>query len=95
MLKKSGFKIPKSDWKDYIAGYFLLLDYTDAIELRKCIAKGGPWLLAKGQDNFLYLSDFVPAEAIDDPHNVDLELKINNEVRQKDNTGNMHYKISD
>jgi 2-keto-4-pentenoate hydratase/2-oxohepta-3-ene-1,7-dioic acid hydratase in catechol pathway len=95
MLKKGGYRIPKQDWKDYIGGYFLLLDYTDSLELKEAIAKGGPWLMSKAQDNFLFLSDFIPAEAIDDPHNVELELKINNEVRQKDNTGNMHYKISD
>lgn len=35
----------------------------------------------------------IPVEAIDDPHNVELELKLNGVVKQKDNTGNMHFKI--
>jgi acylpyruvate hydrolase len=30
-----------------------------------------------------------------DPHNLDLTLFINNQVRQQDNTGNMHYKIGE
>jgi acylpyruvate hydrolase len=29
------------------------------------------------------------------PHNLELTLFINNQVRQKDNTGNMHYKIGE
>ena len=32
---------------------------------------------------------------IEDPHNMNLELKINGEVRQADNTGNMNYKIDE
>jgi len=32
---------------------------------------------------------------IADPHNVDLLLTINGEVRQKDNTGNMLFKIDE
>ena len=81
MLKKTGYKIKRSEWKDYIGGYFLLLDYTDAVFLKESITKCLPWYMAKNQDNFLCLSDLIPAEAIDDPHNVELELKIHNEVR--------------
>lgn len=32
---------------------------------------------------------------IKDPHDVELELKINGEVRQRDNTGNMLFKINE
>jgi len=63
--------------------------------MKQAVTKGAPWFMSKAQDNFLYLSDFIPADAVEDPHNLELELKINSEVRQKDNTGNMHYKISD
>lgn len=55
--------------------------------------KGHPWLLCKGWDNFLYLSDMIPIEEIDNPHDVDLELSINKEVKQKDNTKNMCFNI--
>jgi len=51
------------------------------------------WL--QGQDKFLVLSDLIPLTAIEDPHDVDLELKINQTVKQSDNTGNMHFKIYD
>ena len=39
------------------------------------------------------LGDLIRKEEIADPHNVILELKINGEVRQRDNTGNMNFKI--
>jgi len=39
------------------------------------------------------LGDLIRKELIPDPHNVNLELKINGETRQADNTGNMNYKI--
>ena len=35
----------------------------------------------------------VPADAIDDPHDLDLQLKVNGQVRQHDNTGQMIFKI--
>ena len=94
MLRSGGRHPAKGvDWKDDIGGYFLLIDYTDFDELKKATQKGLPWLMAKGQDGFLCLSDLIPADQIDDPHNVELELKINGETKQKDNTGNMHFKI--
>lgn len=96
MLKRGGRHHSKhNDWKDDIGAYFLLLDYTDVEETKKATQKGLPWYTAKAQDNFLVLSDMIPADEIDDPHNVELELRINDEVRQKDNTGNMFFKIND
>lgn len=85
----------RHDWRQDIAGYFLLIDYTDTNMIKEATEHGKPWLLAKAQDKFLYLSDIIPAEAIEDPHNVELELKINGKTRQKDNTGNMYFKIND
>jgi 2-keto-4-pentenoate hydratase/2-oxohepta-3-ene-1,7-dioic acid hydratase in catechol pathway len=73
----------------------LLLDYTDSSMLKESAEKGFPWFIPKAQDRFLVLSDLIPVEEIDDPHNVELELKVNSEVKQRDNTGNMHFKIYD
>jgi len=41
------------------------------------------------------LGDLIPKESIENPHDVDLMLKINGEVRQQDNTGSMYYKIGE
>lgn len=77
MLRKGGSNIKRPDWKSYIGGYFLAIDYTDMNESKHAISNSFPWLMAKAQDNFLYLSDMIDADQIEDPHNVDLELRIN------------------
>lgn len=49
--------------------------------MKQASEQGSPWFLGKAQDKFLYLSDIIPAEKIDDPHNIDLELKVNGQVK--------------
>jgi acylpyruvate hydrolase len=78
---------------DYIGGYFLLLDYTDKNFLMNDLKNQGTFFLAKCQDDFLVLSDFIEKDKIEDCHKVHLELKVNGEVRQSDLTGNMRFKI--
>lgn len=55
--------------------------------------KGLPWDIAKGFDTFLPISNIIPKSAIPNPHNVELYLSINNEVRQRDSTGLMLFQI--
>ena len=83
------------NWIDRVGAYVLLLDMTDRNHLGKAISSGHPWLKAKVQDGFLVLGDLIRKELIADPHNMELELTINGQVRQKDNTGNMNYKINE
>ena len=68
-------------WQDRIGAYVLLLDMTDRNLLGKSIAGGTPWLTGKVQDGFLVLGDLIQKERIADPHNMNLELKINGEMR--------------
>ena len=39
------------------------------------------------------VSDFVPAEAVADPHTLELEFKINGETKQKESTALMIFTI--
>lgn len=48
--------------------------------------KGLPWDISKGFDTFLPISNIIPKSAIPDPHNIELWLTVNNEVRQQDST---------
>lgn len=41
------------------------------------------------------LSNFIEKSEVKDPHNLNIELRINNEIRQSDNTGNMYFKIGE
>jgi len=55
--------------------------------------KGLPWDIAKGFDTFLPISNIVPKSAIPDPHNVEVYLTINGEVRQQDSTELLLFRI--
>ena len=48
MLKKGGTNIKLADWRSYIGGYMVAIDYTDTTLLERAKDKGEPWLLAKG-----------------------------------------------
>lgn len=54
---------------------------------------GLPWSTAKGFDSFTPISAFVPKDAIADPSNVNLWLKVNDELRQNGNTQDMIFDI--
>lgn len=78
---------------DHIRGYALALDMTARNIQAAAKAKGLPWTIAKGFDTFLPLSAFVPKEAVQDPHNLNLKLKVNRETKQDDSTSLMLFKI--
>ena len=55
--------------------------------------KGLPWSIAKGFDTFLPMSNPIPKSAIQDPHNVELFLKVNGETKQHGSTNLMIFRI--
>ena len=55
--------------------------------------KGLPWSIAKGFDTFLPISNYIAKSAIPDPHDVELYLTVNSQVRQSDNTNLMLFRI--
>lgn len=46
-----------------------------------------------GYDTFLPMNKFIPKDQIPDPHNVRLQLTVNDKVVQDDNTELMLFKI--
>lgn len=65
-----------------VAGYGTAIDMTLRDVQNSLKAKGLPWEIAKGFDSACPLSDFVPASAVPDPHNLRLHLSVNGELRQ-------------
>lgn len=56
--------------------------------------KGLPWTIAKGFDTFTPLSEPISPAAIGgDPHNVELALSVNGQLRQRDSTALMVFRI--
>ncbi len=68
---------------------------TDRTFQQESKKNGFPWFYSKGQDGFLPISRFIEKSKVKDPHNLELTLWINDQVKQTDNTGNMHYKIGE
>ena len=89
VIGKTGKHIKESEALDYVMGYFLLLDMTAAMDFSQY-----SMLLIKGFDTSLPLSKFIPKSKIADPDNIDLELKVNGELRHQSNTNQMIYNCS-
>ena len=89
--KTTGRNVDSKDWKEFVEGYFIGMDFTDR-ELQATAKKNGsPWTLSKCQDDFFAVSGFVPADKVRNPHDLDISLKINDKYVQRDNTRNMIF----
>ena len=76
-----------------IAGYAVALDLT-LRDMQSDAKKAGlPWAVAKGFDNACPVSSFVEADTIKDAGNLELLLKVNDEIRQQGSTGQMLFKV--
>ncbi|GMM32287.1 Fmp41 protein [Martiniozyma asiatica (nom. inval.)] len=78
---------------DAIDGYALAIDMTARNVQDAAKKKGLPWTIGKGFDTFMPLSQFISKDLIKDPYNVELNLKVNSDHRQKDLTNLMIFPI--
>lgn len=93
VIARKARDVPESSAMDFIGGYALALDMT-AREIQSSAKSAGlPWTVAKGQDTFTPISSVVPQSMVPDPHNLELWLKVDGEIRQKGSTGDMMFKI--
>lgn len=83
---------------DHIAGYTIANDISARSVTFKANRAGRPrddffdWLNGKWADGFFPMGPcFVTADEIGDPQNLDIELKVNGQVRQKANTCDMIF----
>jgi len=94
VLGKKASRVPEAKAMEYVAGYTIANDVTAREMQGKDIKAGKPWTLAKGMDTFCPMGPYlVPADAIADAHDLDMELKVNGVTKQKANTGDMVFKI--
>lgn len=83
IIGKEGTYIPKEEAFDYIFGYTILNDVT-ARDLQR---KHKQWLLGKGLDSHGPMGPcIVTADQLEDPQNLNIQTKVNGEIRQKSNT---------
>lgn len=76
---------------DYIAGYMLHNDYS---ERGFQLDRSGQWVKGKSADTFAPIGPFMATrDEIDDPHSLDLWLKVNGRLMQKGNTSDFIFNI--
>lgn len=93
VIGKQGRYIPKEKAYDYIAGYTILNDVS-ARDLQLAESKYGNHLLGKNMDTLCPMGPWITMkDEVLDPMNLNLQLKINGQVRQDSNTSNLIHGI--
>jgi len=78
---------------NHVAGYAVGLDMTLRDVQAEAKSKGLPWSVAKGFDTSAPVSEAVRRDAVRDPHQLDICLRVNGAVRQSSNTRHMLFRI--
>jgi 2-keto-4-pentenoate hydratase/2-oxohepta-3-ene-1,7-dioic acid hydratase in catechol pathway len=91
VIGKKGKYVPKANAMDYVFGYTVIND----ISARDC-RREGQWIVSKGQDTFAPMGPIlVTKDEIENPHNLNLSLKVNGVEKQNSNTKFLLFKIND
>ncbi|MEV6342573.1 fumarylacetoacetate hydrolase family protein [Actinoplanes sp. NPDC051851] len=89
VIGKSGRWFGPEEAKDYIAGFTVFNDIT-ARDIQRREMQSGVFSFSKGIDTFCPIGPWiVTADEIADPQNLNMELRVNGEVRQRGNTEQM------
>jgi 5-carboxymethyl-2-hydroxymuconate isomerase len=95
LIGKQGRNIPTDQALEHVAGYGVAIDLTLRDMQNTLKGKGHPWEIAKAFDTSCPLSDFVPADAVDDPQKLQLTLTVNGELRQNGNSSDMMRSVAE
>jgi 2-keto-4-pentenoate hydratase/2-oxohepta-3-ene-1,7-dioic acid hydratase in catechol pathway len=91
VIGKKGKYVTKENAMDYVFGYTVIND----ISARDC-RREGQWIVSKGQDTFAPMGPYlVTKDEIENPHNLNLSLKVNGVEKQNSNTQFMLFNIND
>ena len=91
VIGKKGKYVPNADALDYVFGFTVIND----ISARDC-RREGQWIVSKGQDTFAPMGPYlVTKDEIENPHNLNLSLKVNGVEKQNSNTKFLLFNIND
>ena len=94
IMKDKCKNVPQTDAYDHILGYSVFNDITARKMQRKDVVSQKPWFRSKSLDSFGIIGPrIVPTSNIDDPHDLNLELKLNGILKQSSNTKYLMHKI--
>lgn len=89
IIGKRATKIDLEDAMSHVFGYTVINDISARDNRR-----AGQWIFSKGMDSFAPMGPaIVTADAIPDPHNLNLWLKKNGEEKQNSNTKHLLFDI--
>ena len=93
VLKKAGKWFPPEEAADYIGGYVIFNDIT-ARDIQRGEMRSGVFSFSKAIDSFCPLGPWiVTPDEIGDPHDLEMQLRVNGEVRQESHSGRMSVTI--
>lgn len=91
VIGKKASYVSKDEAMDYVAGYLM---HNDVSERKFQLEQGGQWVKGKSADTFAPLGPYlVTKDEMDDPHNLNLWLKVNGEMMQFSNTSDLIFDI--
>jgi 2-keto-4-pentenoate hydratase/2-oxohepta-3-ene-1,7-dioic acid hydratase in catechol pathway len=89
VIGKPGINIPRARAHEHIWGYMIVNDVT-ARDRQK---RHKQWFLGKALDTFCPMGPWVATADEIDPENLELETRVNGEVRQRANTRDLIFDI--
>lgn len=91
VIGKKGKYVSKAAAMDHVFGYTVIND----VSARDC-RREGQWIVSKGQDTFAPMGPIlVTKDEIENPHNLNLSLKVNGVEKQNSNTQFLLFNIND
>lgn len=93
IIGKKASYVSKENALSHVAGYVL---HNDVSERAYQLERSGQWVKGKSCDSFAPLGPFIAtADEINDPNNLDLWLKVNNETMQHSNTSDFIFNVEE
>lgn len=95
VIGKRAFRVKKEDAFNYVAGYTIFNDLS-ARDIQAREHSNMVILLGKSFDGSCpFGPHLVTTDELSDPHDLEMKLRVNGEVRQDSNTKFMHYKTAE
>ena len=92
VIGKKGRGISPDDWREYVFGYTIVND----VSARDVQLATSQWTLGKSFPTFCPCGPWiVTADEAGDPHSMDIQLSVNDEVLQHSNTRELIFTIPD
>ncbi|MGH3266672.1 MAG: fumarylacetoacetate hydrolase family protein [Trebonia sp.] len=93
VIGKPGKFFSAQEAVEHIAGYLVFNDIT-ARDIQRREMESGVFSFSKAIDTFCPIGPYiVTADEVGDPHDLDMQLRVNGQVRQQSNTSRMSVSI--